>query len=59
MNDRETLWRAIGIVVVLTAIFMSGALTTAGVTAAHCDRYGRTIIVLTAYTCEREQRSGD
>jgi len=46
---------AVGIVMVLAAAFLCGVLTNAGVIAAQCERNGRAIIGLTAFTCEREQ----
>jgi hypothetical protein len=46
---------AVGIVVVLAAAFLCGVFTNAGVIAAQCERNGRAIIGLTAFTCAREQ----
>ncbi len=46
---------AVGIVVVLAAAFLCGVLTNAGVVAAQCERNGRAVLGLTAFTCAREQ----
>lgn len=51
-NDRA---QVAGILAVVAFAFVLGAIATAGTIEAQCDRYGRAVVLLTAYTCEREQ----